>query len=90
MTGLFVIEKREAVQQVQSVKNPGVTYPACNVVLRQADSGYSDAFVAWLRGDQTKLELPEGSTVLAGLSFFAGESNGRYFQNCNVTRIVKL
>lgn len=90
MTGLFTIEKREAVQQVQSSKNPGMTYPACNVVLRQSDSAYGDAFVAWLKGDQTMLDLPEGSTVLAGLSFFAGESNGRLYQNCNVTRIVRL
>lgn len=90
MTGLFVIEKREAVQQVQSSKNPGMTYPACNVVLRQADSAYGDAFVAWLKGDQTMLDLPEGSTVLAGLSFFAGESNGRLYQNCNVTRICRI
>ena len=90
MTGLFTIEKREAVQQVQSSKNPGMTYPACNVVLRQADSAYGDAFVAWLKGDQTMLDLPEGSTVLAGLSFFAGESNGRLYQNCNVTRICRI
>lgn len=90
MTGLFTIEKREAVQQVQSSKNPGMTYPACNVVLRQADSAYGDAFVAWLKGDQTMLDLPEGSTVLAGLSFFAGESNGRVYQNCNVTRIMRM
>lgn len=90
MTGLFTIEKREAVQQVQSSKNPGMTYPACNVVLRQADSAYGDAFVAWLKGDQTMLDLPEGCTVLAGLSFFAGESNGRVYQNCNVTRICRI
>lgn len=90
MTGLFTIEKREAVQQVQSSKNPGMTYPACNVVLRQADSAYGDAFVAWLKGDQTMLDLPEGSTVLAGLSFFASESNGRVYQNCNVTRICRI
>lgn len=90
MTGLFVIEKREAVQEMQSTKNPGVTYPTCNVVLRTADSGYGDAFVARMRGDQTKLPLQEGETVVAGLSFYASETNGRVYQNCNVTRITKV
>lgn len=90
MTGLFTIEKKEAVQEVQSTKNPGVTYPACNVVLRTADSGYGDAYVARLHGDQTKIPLQEGDTVVAGLSFYTSVSNGRVYQNCNVTRILRL
>ena len=90
MIGFFIIEKKEAVQEVQSVKNPSVTYEACNVVLRMADSGYSDAFVARLRGDQTKLPLNEGDAVVVGLSFYTSESNGRVYQNCNVTRICKV
>lgn len=85
-----MIEKREAVQEVQSTKNPGMTYPTCNLVLRTADSGYGDAFVARLRGDQTQLPLEEGNTVVAGLSFYTSESNGRVYQNCNVTRIAKV
>lgn len=90
MTGLFTIEKKEAVQEVQSLKNPGVTYPACNLVLRTADSSYGDAFVTRIRGDQTKLLLQEGDTVVAGLSFYTTETNGRWYQNCGVTHIAKV
>ena len=47
MTGLFIIEKKEAVQEVQSVKNPSVTYEACNVVFSCCGMPCNPVFFAY-------------------------------------------
>lgn len=47
MTGLFILEKKEAVQEVQRVKNPSMTYEACNVVFSCCGMPCNPVFFAY-------------------------------------------
>ena len=90
MNGIFIVTKREQVINVKSQKDPNSTYPAYNIILRTADNAYGDAILARLKGDQTKLPINEGDTVLAGISLYCSEKEGKYFQNVNVNAIRKV
>ena len=90
MNGIFIVTKREQVMNVKSQKDPNLSYPACNIILRTADNAYGDAILARLKGDQTKLPINEGDTVIAGISLYCSEKEGKYFQNVNVNAIRKI
>ena len=90
MNGIFIVTKREQVVNVKSQKDPNLSYPACNIILRTADNAYGDAILARLKGDQTKLPINEGDTVLAVISLYCSEKEGKYFQNVNVNAIKKV
>lgn len=90
MNGIFIVTKREEVVDVKSVKNPNLSYPACNIILRTADNAYGDAFLARLKGDQTKLPINAGDMVIAGISLYCTEKDGKYYQNINVNAISKI
>ena len=90
MNGIFIVTKREQVMNVKSQRDPNLSYPACNIILRTADNAYGDAFLVRLKGDQTKLPINEGDTVLAGISLYCSEKDGKYFQNINVNAIKKI
>ena len=70
MYGLFIVTKREQVTNVKSQRDPNLSYPTCNIILRTADTASGDAILARLKGDQTKLPINEGDTVLAGISLY--------------------
>ena len=90
MNGVFVIIKREPTRESQSQKYPNTTLLACNIILRSADNNYGDTIVARLCGDQTRLPLQENDLVLASLSFFCTEKEGKYYQNVKINAIRKL
>ncbi len=90
MNGIYVVTKREPVTEVRSQKNPNSTMPACNIILRSADNSYGDSFVARLCGDQTRLPIQENDLVVASLSLFCTEKEGKYYQNVRINAIRKL
>ena len=73
MNGIFIVTKREQVMNVKSQRAPNLSYPACNIILRTADTAYGDAILARLKGDQTKLPINEGDSVIAGITLYCSE-----------------
>ena len=90
MNGLFIVTKKGIVQEARNQKNPDFPLLTCNIILRNADNSFGDTIVARLCGDQTRLPIQENDLVLASLSFFCTEKEGKLYQNVKITAIKKL
>ena len=86
----FKIVKLLALRQGTSERT-GQEWKSREVVLESTEAVmYPDLIVATLRGDWAENpDFKEGDIVEAGLSFFAHDKDGRWFNNVRIIKIEK-